>query len=157
MAFQDLLETQESQVSQDPQGLRDFLAPLADPGVKVNQALQAGSRPQRVHRWLLSRAPQGLLAPWDLQDLQVPQALPVLLVSQDSQAREGSQDLLVNCPWALAPPSPRSSPPKVLICEAPQARLGHVDHLGRLSLAHRDPEAHQGKACQALPAPQDLS
>lgn len=42
-AHQDLLETQESQVSPDPKDLRDFLAPPADQGLKVNQELQAGS------------------------------------------------------------------------------------------------------------------
>lgn len=42
-AHQDLLETQESQVSQDPKDLRDFLVALADQGLEVNQELQAGS------------------------------------------------------------------------------------------------------------------
>lgn len=43
MAYQDLLETQESQVLQDPRDLRDFLEPLAVQELKVNPALQARS------------------------------------------------------------------------------------------------------------------
>lgn len=41
VAHQDLLETQESQVSQDPKDLRDFQVALADQGLKVNLAVQA--------------------------------------------------------------------------------------------------------------------
>lgn len=43
MAHKGLLETKESQVSQDPKDLRDFLVPLADQELKVNLELQAGS------------------------------------------------------------------------------------------------------------------
>lgn len=41
MAHQGLLETQESQVSQDLRDLRDFLEPPADQELKVNLDLQA--------------------------------------------------------------------------------------------------------------------
>lgn len=42
-AHQDLLENQESQVSQDCKDLRDFLEALADQALEVNQELQARS------------------------------------------------------------------------------------------------------------------
>lgn len=96
-AHQDLLETQESQVSQDPKDLKDFLVPPAAQALRVNRELQAGSSlQQRDHRLSLSQGPQGLLEPWDPQDLQVPQVPLAQLVSQDSKAHEASKDLLVN-------------------------------------------------------------
>lgn len=81
------------------------------------------------------------------------QALLAQLVSQDSKAREGSKDLLVNRSLAAAAPSLKSSLPRVLIYEVPQA---HLDHLG-LQASHgpqpqvpvlwdstcRDHQAHQ--------------
>lgn len=87
----------------------------------------------------------------------MPQVLWAQLVSLDSKAHAGSEDLLANLSWAAAAPSLRSSPPKVLIYEVPQA---HLDHLGLQDLpfqARQDPEAQQEKACQAHQAHRDLS
>lgn len=156
MAHQDLLEIQESQVSQDLKDLREFPVPPAAQGLKVNPEHRARSSLQRGHRRSPSQAHRDLLEPWDPQDLQVPQALPAQLVSQDSKAHEGSEGWLATRSWVVAAPSPRSSLLKVLIYEVPQAHLDHVGHQGPLFQAHQDPEAHQGKAHQAHQALQDL-
>lgn len=68
----------------------------------------------------------------------MPQALLAQLVSQDSKAREGSKDLLVNRSLAAAAPSLKSSLPRVLIYEVPRA---HLDHLGHQDLPLQAPEA----------------
>lgn len=77
----------------------------------------------------------------------MPQALSAQLVCQDSKAREGNEDLLVNRSLAAAAPSPSSSPPRVLIYEVPQA---HQDHRGHQ--VHQDPKAPQRTSTLALQA-----
>lgn len=85
------------------------------------------------------------------------QALLAQLVSQDSKAHEGNQDLLANHSWAAVAPSLRSSLLRVWTYEVLQAHLGHLAHQDCPFQAPQDPEAQQGKACQARQAHQDLS
>lgn len=87
----------------------------------------------------------------------MPQVPWAQLVSLDSKAPAGSEDLPVNRSWAAAAPSLRSSLPKVLIYGVPPAHLAHLGLQDLPFQAHQDPEAQQGKACQAHQAHQDLS
>lgn len=82
----------------------------------------------------------------------MPQALSAQLVCQDSKAREGNEDLLVNRSLAAAAPSPSSSPPRVLIYEVPQAPQDHLGHQDLPSQAHQDPTAPQRTSTLALQA-----
>lgn len=86
----------------------------------------------------------------------MPQALLAQLVSQDSKAREGSKDLLVNHSLAAAAaPSLSSSLPRVLIYEVPQAHLGHLGHQDRPLQARQIPSTLALEAPLASQAPKE--
>lgn len=81
----------------------------------------------------------------------MPQVLLAQLVSQDSKAREGSKDLLGNRSLAAAAPSLKSSLPRVLIYEVPQAPLAH---LGHQDLPFQAPEAPKASKASQGSQPQ---